>query len=110
RAAVPPGLKKHLRDAVAFAEFAERGGRLKSIAPPWLVELLGYEKESLRVRGALTRLAVRRFRFDVGLLARSVARDPSAPRVERRATLAVWLRPTARASVRHRVLPLARRK
>ncbi|HYO62387.1 MAG TPA: hypothetical protein VER08_01905 [Pyrinomonadaceae bacterium] len=110
REPVPAGLKKHLRDAVTFAEFVERGRRLKSVAPPWLAELLSYEKESLRARGSLSRLRVRRFRFDVGLLARSVGRDPSSPLVEERATLAVWFRPRARGTLRHRVLPLARRK
>ena len=106
----PAGLSKHLRDAVAFAEYAGRGGRLASVAPVWLVELLRYEKELLRAREAKTRLRLCLFRYDVRQLARSVSQDPTSPHVEVRPTLALWLRLGARGRVRHRLLPLARRK
>ena len=103
---VPAGLSKHLRDALAFAEHVGKGGRLASVAPPWLVELLCYEKELLRAREAKTRVRVCLFRYDVRQLARSVAEDPSRPNLVRRATLAVWLRLGRRGRLRQRLLPL----
>lgn len=105
---VPRGVGKHTEDAIAFAGFMRRGARLAGVGPEWLPDLLAYEREWLKASRPRMHLGVRLFRCAVERLARSVARDPSAPDFDPRPTLALWLRLTPRGKLHHRAVPLPR--
>lgn len=59
---IPQGIKKHLLDAIAFANYIEKVG---NIAPAWILDLVRYEKAWLEANEPSKHLIVRRFRYAV---------------------------------------------
>ena len=50
---LPSGIKKHLLDAIAFANFIEQVARVEKIEPPWVLEVVRHEAARLEVRHPL---------------------------------------------------------
>lgn len=65
----PTGVKKHLDDALAFAEYLRRS----SIAEPrWLRDLVRFESDGLLMSSGRRRLAIRAFAYPVHEIAREL--------------------------------------
>ena len=104
---LPGGTKKHLEDAVSFAAYAERDSRLADAAPAWAIELLGYERESLRAGIPKPFLRWRSFRYPVHEIARRLSKGEAvSAQLEARPVLLLWFRPSRNARLRHRVIKL----
>jgi len=108
---VPKGTKKHLGDALAFAEHLEKMLRAKRGQPRWALDLLRYEKARIKAADPRRRLVVCLFRHDIGRLVRSLARKEDAS-VSPRRCVAVWARLRRAAAVRYAVFmaPALRRR
>ena len=100
---VPKGTKKHLGDALAFADYLEHKLRRGSEHPRWLLDLLRYERARLKAADPARRVVASFFRHDISRLVRSVARREETPAAEPRLTVAVWWRPQRRGTVRYAV-------
>jgi hypothetical protein len=103
---VPSGMKKHLGDALAFALFLERTARRERFEPPWVLDLMRYEKSRIKASDPRRRVVACLFRYDISRLVRSVARREEETVALRRLCAAIWLRPRRRAPVRYAVLML----
>ena len=101
---IPTGIKKHLEDAIAFSTFIEVT-QLESINPPWVVDLLRYEKAWLQAAEPSSRLTVCWFRYAIDKLARTVQQDET-PVVLMQPAIAIWFRLSPRSHLRHFVLKL----
>ncbi len=90
---VPKGIKKHREDAIAFANFIARVDQEEDIDPPWISDLVRYEKTWLLAYEPTSRLNVSWFRYPVGI--------PSAEGMKRQPTIAIWFRFSKRSQLRH---------
>ncbi|MBD1926632.1 hypothetical protein H6F74_10305 [Trichocoleus sp. FACHB-90] len=102
---IPTGIKKHLEDAIAFSAFVENVTQLESIDPPWVVDLVRYEKAWLQAAEPSSRLTVCWFRYAIDKLARTVQQNET-PVVLMQPAIAIWFRLSPRSHLRHFVLKL----
>jgi hypothetical protein len=102
---VPTGTKKHLGDASAFAAHVERMLRRERGQPPWVLDLLRYEKARIKAADPRRHLVVCVFRHDISRLVRSLARKEEAA-VHPRRCAAVWARVRRGQPIRYVVLML----
>jgi hypothetical protein len=98
----PRGSKADLDDAAGFV--AAIGRWPDRIEPAWAIDLARYELAWRQATRAGRIPIVRVFRFAIAGLA--TGREPEP--VTRRATLALWWRPTRRGPIRHVVLAMPR--
>lgn len=100
----PRGLRRHARDAVAFAAFLARAAPTELLVSPWAADLARYEAGWLTLAAPGPRLHVCWLGHDPRALVRALTRGgtPPAPR----AALALWLRPLPRGRAWHAVLAL----
>lgn len=84
--------------AIAFANFIARVAQEENIHPPWISDLVRYEKTWLLAYEPTSRLIVCWFRYPVGIA--------SAEGMKRQATIAIWFRFSKRAQLRHIVRSL----
>jgi hypothetical protein len=89
---VPRGIHKHQDDALAFSRFLEHAARRGELEPEWAADLARFEAARLRTLGANGGWTMRRFRYPVADLAKSLARDAPPPVVSPRPNLAIWIR------------------
>ncbi|QFS49080.1 hypothetical protein GXM_06574 [Nostoc sphaeroides CCNUC1] len=95
---VPKGIKKHREDAIAFANFIGFVAEKENLDPPWISDLVRYEKTWLLAYEPTRRLIVCWFRYPVGIA------SPDA--MKRQPTIAIWFRFSKRAQLRHIVRSL----
>jgi hypothetical protein len=94
---VPKGIKKHREDAIAFANFIAIAEE-ENPDPPWISDLVRYEKTWLLAYEPTSRLIVCWFRYPVGIA--------SAEGMKRQPTIAIWFRFSKRSQLRHIVRSL----
>lgn len=97
----PAGVQKHLGDALAFAEYVVNAALVERLEPPWLLDLVRYEKARLVAADPRRRFVACFFNHHIGPLVRSLARRSETPAVTPRPTLAVWVRPRRHGIVRY---------
>jgi hypothetical protein len=95
---LPKGIKKHREDAIAFANFITRVAQEEDIAPPWVGDLVRYEKTWLLADEPTRRLSVCWFRYPIGIL------SPDA--MNPKPTIAIWFRFSEQSQLRHIVRSL----
>ncbi|MEH2378531.1 MAG: hypothetical protein V7K27_06450 [Nostoc sp.] len=96
---LPKGIKKHREDAIAFANFIVEVAQQEDINPPWVSDLVRYEKTWLLAYEPSSRLSVCWFSYPIDKLA-------SSDTMNRQATIAIWFRFSKRSQLRHIVLLL----
>ncbi len=101
----PQGIKKHWEDAIAFCTFIEKVAQVEGITPPWIWELVRYEKACLQAAEPTCRLIWCRFRYALKPLLQSLAQQKGTPVLLRQHTMALWFRPR-QGRMRHIVLSL----
>lgn len=82
---VPNSIKKHLEDAIAFADFLEH----QRLEPLWLSDLVRFERARLEFNNLGKRFIFRRFQYDIREISRKGAEAQS---FKPRRTFAVWLK------------------
>lgn len=87
----PGGTKKHLGDALAFAEHLEKTLRREGQQPRWVLDLLRYERSRVKAADPRRHVVVSFFRHDISRLVRSLARKEDAM-IFGRVCVAVWAR------------------
>ncbi|MBG1267210.1 hypothetical protein [Nostoc sp. WHI] len=95
---VPKGIKKHREDAIAFANFIARVTQEENIDPPWISDLVRYEKTWLLAYEPTRRLIVCWFHYPVGIA--------SSDTMNRQLTIAIWFRFSKLLQLRHIVRSL----
>ncbi|MEH2160387.1 MAG: hypothetical protein V7K38_04920 [Nostoc sp.] len=95
---LPKGIKKHREDAIAFANFITRVAQAEDIAPPWIADLVRYEKTWLLAYEPTSRLNVCWFRYPIGI--------GSLDAMKPKPTIAIWFRFSERLQLRHIVRSL----
>ncbi|HEX8734694.1 MAG TPA: hypothetical protein VF721_05175 [Pyrinomonadaceae bacterium] len=90
----PQTIKKHLEDAVKFADFLTA----KKIEPIWAKDLASFEQARLAFNNSAKRLLLRRFDFDIREILKEISRAGANARSDfpKRKTFAVWLKIGAR--------------
>lgn len=91
---IPQGIKKHLLDAIAFANYIEK---LDNIEPEWILDLVKYEKSWLEATEPNRRLILRCFRY-------AVNRSDGNFQVLQQPSLAIWFRLLSRGKLRYRAV------
>jgi|SRR5215213_542430 len=91
----PQTIKKHLADAIEFAEFLQP----KKIEPVWAKDLARFEQTRLSFNNSEKRFLLKRFDFDIREILKEISRAGAKARSDfpKRKTFAVWLRIGARA-------------
>lgn len=79
---LPASIKKHLEDAVQFADFLIK----QNIEPVWLKDSIRYEQANLIFHGYGKKFLLRRFKFNI----KEISRQNSQPRGK--PIVAVWFR------------------
>ena len=101
----PRGIKKHWEDAIAFCSFIEKVAQVEGINPPWVWELVRYEKACLQAAETTCRLVWCRFQYALKPLLQSLAQQKGTPVLLMQPTIAFWFRPR-QGRMRHIVLSL----
>ncbi len=89
---IPEGGKKHLEDALAFAEYLQN---FRQDEQDWLMDLIRYEAGWLKASKPEVRRVIRFFRYQV---------DKSLRPLPVGRSLAVWVRIFSRSRLRHYIL------
>jgi hypothetical protein len=79
---LPTSIKKHLEDAVQFADFLLK----QELKSAWLKDLIRYEQANLIFNGFGKKFLLRRFNFNIKEISRKSAQ------AQRKPSVAVWLR------------------
>lgn len=103
---IPKGIKKHLEDAIAFANFIEKVTDSDRIEPSPVVELVRYEKAWLEAAEPTRRLTAYKFRYAIKQLARSVAQQDKEPLLLLQPTVILWFRLSPRSHLRYFAIAL----
>jgi hypothetical protein len=87
---LPQTIKKHLEDAIEFAEFLQS----EKIEPVWAKDLAKFEQARLSFNNSAKRFLLKRFDFDVRVILREISRAGAKAQSDfpKRKTFAVWLR------------------
>jgi hypothetical protein len=101
---VPEGANRAHQDAEAFASFLQTELRKEHAAPPWMVELLGYE--AAEVAAALKHCVIRWFREPISGIAQPVATVGEPPTRCYGGTLVIWWRISLQHQLRRIALSL----
>ncbi len=102
---LPNGTKKHLQDAVQFADFLHTKLAAEKQIPLWIAELARYEASWLEVRTHPC-LLIRGFRALTKETAHLEANPSLNPALRPRRTLALWLRLPGKERIYHTYLTL----
>ncbi|MEH1939200.1 MAG: hypothetical protein V7L01_03140 [Nostoc sp.] len=94
---LPKGIKKHREDAIAFANFIAIAEE-ENLDPPWISDLVRYEKTWLLAYEPTSRLIVCWFRYPVGIA--------NLEGMNRQPTIAIWFRLSKQSQLRHIVRSL----
>ena len=89
---LPTGSKKHLDDAIQFAQFSEQLNRTKRIEPAWVLDVLRYEKIWLNTLQSKSLFISDRFNYAIEPLIYSLQRSNSNPVLNRQVTIGIWFR------------------
>ena len=106
---LPTGSKKHLFDAIQFAQFIEQMNTTEYIKPAWVLDVLRYERIELErlksktllisdrflmqsLMGATPKIALHRFNYEIEPLIHSLQSQDSTPVLNLKANLAIWFR------------------
>ena len=79
---LPAAIKKHLEDAVQFADFLLK----QELKSAWLKDLIRYEQANLSFNGYGKKFLLRRFNFNIKEISRTGAQ------AQRKPSVAVWLK------------------
>jgi hypothetical protein len=79
---LPATIKKHLEDAVQFADFLLK----QELKSAWLKDLTRYEQANLIFNGFGKKFLIRRFNFNIKEI------SPKSPQAQRKSSVAVWFR------------------
>lgn len=94
----PSAIKKHLEDALQFAEFL----RQKTTEPIWLKDLIAFEAARLEFGLIGKMFVVRRFKFDIREILREISgSEEKTKNFPARRTLAIWFRFSRNGKPRH---------
>lgn len=105
-APVPGGLLKHHADALAFSTFLVGIYRKARTEPPWLMDVLRYERAWLEAFSPFPLCIIRCFRYPIHTLSSLLIAGADIPRLPDRLTLGLWLRFGRHGVLRHRLLRL----
>lgn len=89
---LPQGIKKHWEDAIAFCTFIEKVAQVEGIEPPWVWELVRYEKACQKAAAPTCRLIWCRLRYALKPLVRSLVQQQETPVLLVQPTIALWFR------------------
>ncbi|MBV9851453.1 MAG: hypothetical protein JO250_17430 [Armatimonadetes bacterium] len=99
-APIPDGIHKHWKEALAFAAFLEQSGG----QPPWVGDVLRYERAWLEASSPGRLWLVRRFGHPVGQPVPQVTDDVSLQALPPRLTIGLWFRLGRHGTLRHVLL------
>jgi hypothetical protein len=89
---IPPGIKKHRQDAIAFANFIIQVAQQEGLEPAWIGDLVRYEKTWLLVYTTASCLKICWFGYAVH------------QNLSKKGVIALWLRLGRRSELRHFIL------
>ncbi|MFS0519318.1 hypothetical protein ACEYW6_32125 [Nostoc sp. UIC 10607] len=90
---LPKGIKKHREDAIAFANFIATVAEEENLYPPWISDLVRYEKIWLLAYEPTSYLNICWFRYPIGIT------NPEG--MKHQPTIAIWFRFSKQSQLRH---------
>ena len=89
---LPTGSKKHLFDAIQFAQFIKQINAIKPIEPAWILDVLRYERMWLKTIQSKSFLIGGRFNYEMEPLIHSLQIENSTPVLKLKANIITWFR------------------
>ena len=89
---LPSGNRKHLLDAIEFADFLINLNAAESIQPVWVLDILSYEKIWLEQLRSKSFFLIRRFNYQITPLVNSLQIQESDPVLNLQSNIGIWFR------------------
>lgn len=97
----PRGVKKHLKDTFLFTQYIKRMADKEEV-PPWILEVMQYEVNGMKMFLSPVFLSIAIFRYDIKSLMNSLLRNDKV-QVAKRIRIGVWIKYLSKPRMYHKI-------